>query len=55
MDKEKQELDDKYFDTNKEAAKKSPHKAVTLYKNYCMGKDLTDEERKRRVNRFRCG
>jgi len=45
---------DNFFNDNKEAAKKDFDKACDLYRGY-VSKDETWEERKRRINMFRCG
>lgn len=58
--KEKDELPpentaaDTNFDEKKEEAKKDFDKAADLYRSY-VGEAETWEERKRRINRFRCG
>jgi len=45
---------DKNFDLNKEDAKTDFDTRCDLYRSY-VGKAETFEERKRRINRFRCG
>jgi hypothetical protein len=45
---------DKYLDENIVDARTDHDKACELYRNY-VGKAETFEERKRRINRFRCG
>tara|TARA_R110002012_G_scaffold24451_1_gene81671 strand:+ start:703 stop:849 length:147 start_codon:yes stop_codon:yes gene_type:complete len=45
---------EKYLEDNIEEAKKDFNKACEVYRNY-VGKAETWEERKRRINRFRCG
>ncbi len=57
MKKENSEnqIADEFLKEKIEEAKKDHDKAVDLYKSYCMGKDLTDEERTRRIHGFRCG
>lgn len=51
---ENQKESDKFFDENVKEAKTDKNKACDLYRNY-VGKAETDEERKRRINRFRSG
>ncbi len=48
------ENNDKYLKDNIEAAKKDRNKACEVYRNY-VGDAETWEERKRRINKFRCG
>ena len=43
-----------FFDQNKEAAKRDQDAAIDLYKRY-VGSAETQEERLRRINKFRCG
>lgn len=50
----KKDKADKIFDAKKEEAKKDFDKAVDLYRNY-VGTAETEEERIRRIHRFRCG
>jgi hypothetical protein len=45
---------DKYLDENIVDARTDHNKACELYRNY-VGKAKTDEERTRRIHRFRCG
>ena len=47
-------LADKFFKDNIEKAKVDFLSAVNLYRDY-VGKAKTDDERRRRINRFRCG
>lgn len=47
-------IDDAYLDSNIVDARTDFDKACDLYRNY-VGKSETPEERKRRINRFRCG
>ena len=49
------QIADEFLKEKIEEAKKDHDKAVDLYKSYCMGKDLTDEQRKKRIHAFRCG
>jgi hypothetical protein len=51
--KEKQ-FDDDFFESKKEEAKTDFDKACDLYRSY-VGDAETDEERYRRINKFRCG
>ena len=46
--------DDKMFDAKKSEAKEDFDKACELYRSYVGGAE-TQEERIRRINRFRCG
>ena len=50
----KDELADELLQANINKAKHNFADAVKLYRGY-VGKAETDEERKRRINRFRCG
>jgi len=47
-------ITDTNFEAKKEEAKKDFNKACDLYRNY-VGRAETWEERKRRINKFRCG
>ena len=47
-------MKDNEFDLKKEEAKKDFNKACDLYRAYVGGAE-TEEERIRRIHRFRCG
>jgi hypothetical protein len=47
-------FDDKYLQDNIVEARNNHEKACDVYRNY-VGKAETWEERKERINKFRCG
>lgn len=47
-------FDDDYLEANIVEARDNHEKACEIYQNY-VGSSETLEERKRRINRFRCG